>query len=193
MIVIKLGGSLYSSLYLKEWVDGLASIDKQIIIIVPGGGPFADQVRQAYHNWEIDEEMAHEMGVLSMQQYASLIFSINKNISRIDSISSLCSNNKSNIMVWFPYKDVMELCSYPKSWDVTSDSISLWLANEIGAKKLCLVKSAEIDGLSPNQIINSNIVDEYFPNIIDNFNGKTFFYNANAIKKFISDIACGKF
>lgn len=192
MIVVKLGGSLYSSPYLKEWVNELTSINSQTVIIVPGGGPFANQVRQAYSDWEINEEIAHEMAVLSMQQYALLISSLNEKISRLDSVNSLPSHNEPNTMVWFPYKDVMEKCNYPKSWQVTSDSLSFWLADAVAANRLCLVKSAEMNLMSCEQLMSSSIVDEYFPVIANNFARDIVFYPANAAQQFVGDVNSGK-
>jgi aspartokinase-like uncharacterized kinase len=48
MQVVKIGGSLYDTPELKKWLKQLAKAAKDdSIIIVPGGGPFADTVRDA--------------------------------------------------------------------------------------------------------------------------------------------------
>ena len=52
MLVVKLGGSLYGSQYVSQWLHQLAQLKTQKVVIVPGGGPFADCVRdadQAHH------------------------------------------------------------------------------------------------------------------------------------------------
>ena len=89
MIIVKVGGSLYASPYLKQWCDQLASIHQQPIIIVPGGGPFADQVRDVDQQWNLSEVVAHNMAVMGMQQFGLLISAINKNIEPLDTIKKI--------------------------------------------------------------------------------------------------------
>ena len=71
MIVIKLGGSLA---YSKTLIDCLNKIQQRYqgraVIIVPGGGAFADQVRRAQQHWQFDDITAHHMAILAMQQMA---------------------------------------------------------------------------------------------------------------------------
>ena len=189
MIVIKLGGSLYGNVLLKEWVSCLASIDNYTIIIVPGGGPFADQVRNASKDWDIDNVTSHNMAVLAMQQYAYLISSLNSKITALTSIDIL--NDNYNTYIWHPYLDVINKCEYPKSWKVTSDSIALWLAKEISAQQLILVKSANIDGMSNAKIIHSDIVDKNFPLACPQYQGELTFYNAAQLTDFINNLNYG--
>ena len=63
MIVIKLGGSLTHS---KALINCLNKIELRYqgraVIIVPGGGAFADQVRLAQQQWQFDEVTAHHNG-----------------------------------------------------------------------------------------------------------------------------------
>ena len=49
-----------------------------------------------------------------------------------------------SIIIWSP--DIHELNSakVEASWDITSDSLAAWLANQLMASELILVKSAEI-------------------------------------------------
>ena len=42
------------------------------MVIVPGGGAFADQVRLAQQHWQFDDKTAHSMAILAMQQMALL-------------------------------------------------------------------------------------------------------------------------
>ena len=189
MIVVKLGGSLYSSAYLKEWIDALVTIEHQKIIIVPGGGPFANVVRTAYEDWHIDEQSSHDMAILAMQQYGILISSLNEQTVLINSVDLLEDNLKlKKVMIWLPNKDVSERCSYDSSWEVTSDSLSAWLANTVDAKKLCLIKSAKITNSDIDELISLDIVDPYFSKAVNNFRGEVSFYSADQLNNFISDI-----
>lgn len=183
MIVLKLGGSLYSNPLLKEWVNNLASIDNQTIVIVPGGGPFADQVRKASGDWVIDDDSAHEMAVLAMQQYACLINHIDNRIVRLTSIEYFKDNNQTYI--WHPYHDVTAKCDYPKNWQTTSDSISLWLAKILSAKQLVLIKSAHVEGMQIQEVIKAGIVDDYFLHARKIYEGDILFYHASQLKDFL--------
>lgn len=74
MIVIKIGGSLIQSA--RELVRVLhryASDEEEHILIVPGGGVFADTVRTASDKYGISDEAAHWMAVLAMDQYGQYL------------------------------------------------------------------------------------------------------------------------
>ena len=191
MIVIKIGGSLYSSDYLKEWLNNLASVNSQKIIIVPGGGLFADQVRSAASEYNLSDEISHHMAVLAMQQYGYLLADLNKNITFLDSYANSLTNNQ--IYVWMPYKDVTHACDFPKNWQTTSDSLAVWLAKEMDAKHLCLIKSAELTEESSEQLINSEIVDDYFPVAVKEYPGFIHFFHASQSMHFLNQFEHGKF
>ena len=71
MIVIKLGGSLSQAETLVSCLDRLEQQYKdKPVVIVPGGGAFADQVRLAQGRWQFDDITAHRMAILAMQQMA---------------------------------------------------------------------------------------------------------------------------
>ena len=73
MIVVKLGGSLSQS---DALIKCLNSVEQRYagspVVIVPGGGAFADQVRIAQEHWQFNDETAHRMAILAMQQMALL-------------------------------------------------------------------------------------------------------------------------
>jgi Amino acid kinase family len=59
-IVVKLGGSFAFSEHLRKWVEALAACVGRVVI-VPGGGPFADAVRLAQTRMGFDDRAAHQM------------------------------------------------------------------------------------------------------------------------------------
>ena len=184
MIIVKIGGSLYNSPYLKEWLNQLTCLDGQQIVIVPGGGPFADQVRKASEKWNIDDISAHHMAVLAMQQYAFLLSSINSNLELLYSYKDI-TNQK--LMVWLPYRDVSNECDYPKNWQTTSDSLAVWLTCQLSAQNMSIVKSAEVESKIYNKNIHSHLIDEYFSHATINFTGEIKFYHSSQAKQFICD------
>ena len=189
MIVIKIGGSLYSSDHLKEWCDQLANI-QQPIIIVPGGGPFTDQVREADNKWKLSDSTAHYMAVMGMQQFGCLLININNKLLPLESVNNYFTDESH---VWMPYQDILKECIYPKNWQTTSDSLAVWLACKLSASHLCLVKSAQIDSYSIDQIVSSELVDNYFSVAAKSYAGKIHFYHASQSNDFITNIHNGKF
>jgi dihydroneopterin aldolase len=141
--VVKLGGSFALSPHLREWIAAIATRAGRIVI-VPGGGPFADVVRIAQAPMGFDDRAAHRMGLLAMEQYGHAIASLDEWLSPADSLESIHRNlADGKVPVWLPAGMVSADASIPPSWDVTSDSLAAWLAGKIGAKRLVLVKHVE--------------------------------------------------
>ena len=73
MWVVKIGGSLSHDPALREWLTRLWEVGGGRVVIVPGGGDFADAVRQYQQEWHFDDLAAHNMCLLAMAQYAILM------------------------------------------------------------------------------------------------------------------------
>lgn len=73
--IIKIGGSLYYRPELKRVLAHAAGLVKapHSAVIVPGGGPFADQVRRAQQRWLFADKTAHDMALLAMRQYGLML------------------------------------------------------------------------------------------------------------------------
>ena len=67
MWIIKLGGSLLSSGSLKEWLSIIVEFGAGKLVIVPGGGIFADQVRNAQQKYKFDDKTAHQIYIFDVQ------------------------------------------------------------------------------------------------------------------------------
>lgn len=194
MIIVKIGGSLYSSPQLKEWIDQLTLVDGNTIVIVPGGGTFADQVRDAANQWDLSEQCSHHMAVLAMQQFAFLLAGLNVDLHLVETCKDIQSaNNKGRTMVWLPYKEVSNSCDYPKNWQVTSDSLAIWLASKLSATHMCLVKSAQIDGFTHEELLASGVVDNYFTTAMNDYSGHVHFYHVSEATNFMEDLKYDRF
>ncbi len=163
--VIKLGGSLLKSGYLR---DCLARIEQAYqgsrLVIVPGGGVFADQVRMVQQDWHFDDSTAHEMALLAMQQMALLFKSVQPSFVIADTVSAILKPSVLNkVVIWSPCINELNQSGVPASWDISSDSLAVWLAAQLSADELILVKSVEIDPLlSVAQLSERHIVDKAF-------------------------------
>jgi 5-(aminomethyl)-3-furanmethanol phosphate kinase len=154
--VIKLGGSLLGRQgALEEVIPHLESAAARggSVVIVPGGGPFADIVRRLDHEIGLTEDAAHWMAILGMDQYAQLLVSRIAGARLVVEPSEIAPAHQSALLpVLAPYKWLQRADKLPHSWEVTSDSIAAWVAGELGARRLILVKpvigeiSALVDG-----------------------------------------------
>ena len=68
LTVIKLGGSHAFAPHLQDWIEAIADCAGRVVV-VPGGGPFADAVRDAQPKMGFDDGAAHHMALLAMEQY----------------------------------------------------------------------------------------------------------------------------
>ena len=71
-LVVKIGGSLVETGRLREILAIVARAQRPTVI-VPGGGPFADAVRNAQAEFGFSDEAAHRMAILAMHQTALLM------------------------------------------------------------------------------------------------------------------------
>ena len=166
--IVKLGGSLASSALLPKWLDALADCAGRVIV-VPGGGPFADAVRVAQPLMGFDEDAAHRMAVLAMEQYAYALASLHEKLKLASSVAAMRRMLRDRMVpVWLPARLVLGAPDIPSSWDVTSDSLAAWLAGKIGAKRLVLVKHGEFgDGaVSAATLAAQGAVDAAFPGFL---------------------------
>ncbi|MCK4960056.1 MAG: amino acid kinase [Planctomycetes bacterium] len=174
--MIKLGGSLMP--YAKKLLFALLSementgfqtdggLQEQIAI-VPGGGVFADTVREVYDKYHdshechrscksddgcgLTQEAAHNMAILAMEQYGHFLSGIS-GIPLCDSVNDGC---KLPIHIILPAQMLSEKCEencgedagMPHTWDTTSDAIATWIAHRYNA---LMIKATDVDGIMHN-------------------------------------------
>jgi dihydroneopterin aldolase len=166
--VIKLGGSFAFSPDLKDWIVAIARCAGRVVI-VPGGGPFADLVRAAQPQMGFDDRAAHRMGLLAMEQYGCAIKSLHERLSLADSLDSIRRGLADDqVPVWLPTQMALGAVDIPQSWDVTSDSLAAWFAGKIGAERLLLVKHVEgtEKTVRAGDLVARNTVDKAFEQFV---------------------------
>jgi 5-(aminomethyl)-3-furanmethanol phosphate kinase len=168
MWVIKIGGSLLGAEELVNWLKIIALYGDGKVIIVPGGGVFADAVRSAHQISNVSDKCAHELAVKSMDQFASVLADIEPSLAKARNELELAERGwQHRGIVWQPSEMVLADSDIPHSWDVTSDSIAAWLAHRIHADKLILLKSARPKSDSSlEDLIEQNFVDKALPNYL---------------------------
>jgi dihydroneopterin aldolase len=135
------------------------------LVLVPGGGPFADAVREAQPKMGFDKAAAHHMALLAMEQYGRALVSLNETLvlaSSVAAIGRLLSARK--IPVWAPTRMVLAQPGIPTSWDVTSDSLAAWLARRLRAQRLLLIKHLDPPGdpVLAEDLVRQGIIDRAF-------------------------------
>jgi len=141
-VVIKLGGSLYphAASIIKVIKDS-----KRPCLIVPGGGAGADIIRAQ----DLSDEAAHWMAILAMEQYGWYLSECGIPVQQPHSNSLMIPTDQHILL---PYQYLREIDSLPDalphSWDVTSDSISLFFAHRLSLPLLILksIDRIAIDG-----------------------------------------------
>lgn len=159
LTVVKLGGAL---------VHRPGAIDRatralesavargESLVVVPGGGPFADIVRAMDSSLSLGDDAAHWMAILGMAQYAHLIASRMARVRLVEHPERIARALAERVLpVLSPYRWLVEEDPLPHSWNVTSDSIAAWVAGRLGAHRLLLVKPVVGE--------TAGLVDAYFP------------------------------
>src|SRR5688500_1357341 len=121
--VVKLGGSLLAHpAHLRTALDATArcaAIER--IVVVPGGGPFADAVRGMDATLRLSADAAHWMAILAMDQYAHLVVDQMKGGLLVEDATAIgAALAASAIPVLTPSRWLQRVDPLPHSWGVTS-------------------------------------------------------------------------
>ena len=165
LTIIKLGGSQALAVELGFWLAAIAE-RSGAVVLVPGGGLFADAVRTAQGQIGFGDPAAHHMALLAMEQFGCALTSLNAKFVLAASASTIQNQlSRGLVPVWAASEMVLSAPEIPCSWDVTSDSLSAWLAGRIGAERLVLLKSVKppADPISAAELVARGIVDAAFP------------------------------
>ncbi|WP_135606049.1 amino acid kinase [Methanococcoides sp. NM1] len=175
-VVLKIGGSLIEQAedLLKAVTEHIASTGSKVkIVVVPGGGIFANGIREASRAHSIGDEAAHWMAVAAMEQYAYLLMDKSR-VPLIDDTDDV----PEGISILLPYQLLKTTDELEHSWDVTSDTIAAWVAHRIDA---ILVKATDVDGvLNEGELIEEitakelesmgeTCTDRILPHILDKY------------------------
>ena len=157
--VVKLGGSLLAhTQQLDAVLQTIALVSRERgLLVVPGGGPFADAVREVDRRIGLPDTTAHWMAVLAMDQYGHVLVSRLRGSVMVSVPREVTAALENNLLpVLAPSRWLREVDPLPHSWDVTSDSISAWIDGALGAARLVLVKP------NADAVHGVELVDPYF-------------------------------
>jgi len=186
MIVLKLGGSLLSKPILQEWLMLAVEQGKGQIVIVPGGGVFADQVRQTQQQWNYNDVIAHRMAILAMHQVALLFQGLAAELVLIDKIENILPTLQMHkVVVWLPLITELNALNIPATWDVTSDTLAAYLGQQLAATQVILVKSAQLTSSdNMQQWTEKGLVDKSFATTVSRLDIAVECLQSNQLSKF---------
>ena len=146
LVVVKVGGGLSATPGALETVARALgnAARRHRLLVVPGGGPFADAVRAFDRHQGLSADAAHWMAILAMDQYAHVL------AQRIDrgvlveepgGIGAAVGAGRPAVLA--PYRWMRSADVLPHSWDATSDSVAAFIAGALDAARLVLVKPGD--------------------------------------------------
>ncbi len=156
--VVKVGGGLLGQAGAFELViEALTAFRRgRRILVLPGGGPFADAVRQMFKRAKIGDDAAHWMAVLGMDQYAHALAARLPDAALVDGEGGIAAAvQAARLPVLAPYRWLRAADPLPHSWEITSDSIAAWLAGEVRARRVVLIKPAHAE---PAKLVDSSFL-----------------------------------
>ena len=146
-VVVKIGGGLLGVPGALEAVCArvAAMADREAVVVVPGGGLFADLVRELDRDLSLSADAAHWRAILAMDQYAHLLAErIEGSILGEESGAVMDALAAGRAAVLAPSRWLRAADPLPHSWDATSDSVAAFVAGALDARRLVLVKPANV-------------------------------------------------
>lgn len=169
LTVIKLGGSLFDLPDLEgrvRWL--LRNLAPGAVWIVPGGGPFADAVRQLDARRRMPSEVSHRLALRGMSLAAEFLAATLSDATLHPRLPDAERSRGTGRPAILDVAEMPELNALPASWDVTSDSIAARIAALSDAAELVLAKSVDLPTPAPDyeEACRQGLVDRAFPSVI---------------------------
>ena len=173
--VVKIGGNPADWEMLPNWLDLLARAARPVVI-VPGGGQFAGAVRDEQELWRFHDAIAHRMAILAMDQYGLMLHGICPSLHLADEEIRLRAHIRAGLpTICLLTGLVLHRPEVVENWDVASDSMAAWLAAQLHAETLVLVKSVSCHSgtIDAVELARDGVVDAAFPLWRSRFTGET--------------------
>ena len=158
LTVVKVGGGLSAAPGALAAVGAALSTAgrRHRLVVVPGGGPFAEAVRTFGRREPLSADAAHWMAMLGMDQYAHVLAERIAGAALVEEPGGLPAVlGETGVAVLAPYRWLRAADVLPHTWDATSDSVAAFVAGALDAERLVLVKPASGDS-------TAGMVDSYF-------------------------------
>lgn len=211
--VIKVGGSLAADpAVLRALCLELGRVATMgcRVVVVPGGGEFADMVRNVDRRFGLGSSVSHRMAVLGMDQFGLLLSDLIPGCRLASSFGVACGlAGSGRAVVLLPSKLVFRARSLVSSWDVTSDSIAAYVAGRLSVSKFVLVTDVDgvfsgdpkmdadaelLEEVSASGLLELGVrtsVDRFLPQVVLKFGLECFVVNGRFPER-VSEVLAGK-
>ncbi len=139
--VVKIGGSLFPH-HAKRLLGELVG---ENVIVVCGGGVFANKIRDYDLEFRFSDTASHESAILCMDIMGILLADLVDGAQATYTIRGAYRiKEDGKVPVILPSRILHYINSLPHSWDVTSDSIAFYISKILDAK---LLIATDVDGI----------------------------------------------
>jgi len=172
-LVVKLGGSHLGAPSLLAWLSVIAA--SAPLLLVPGGGAFADTVRAMQPRLGFSDRAAHDMSLLAMNQFGRLLCDLQPGLKLTGGFGDIeATIAAKQIAVLAPWPMLVEEPTLPASWDVTSDSLALWFARHYRSNLLIVKRARPSGDLALEKLSASSFLDRAFLRLSEGYSGAFF-------------------
>ncbi len=173
--VLKIGGSLATQpSKLRSLCDVLSKLSQNFhLLVVPGGGEFADVIREIDARFSLSCWASHRMSILGQDQYGLML----KDLITDSVVTDKLPDGElplGEVHIFLPSRLFFEEDPLENSWDVTSDSISAYIAARIKADKVLFV--TDVDGIfteNPKLQSHAQLIKEISPQELLSYRNRT--------------------
>jgi 5-(aminomethyl)-3-furanmethanol phosphate kinase len=143
-LVVKIGGGLLRDGGLdalrRACNEAAEHARSRPVLVVPGGGPFADAVRTVDRDGELGDRLAHRLALAAMDQLGMVLHELLPSAEPIDDLRA-----PAGLGLLLAASAFAGRSEIPETWAVTSDSLAVLAAGAIGAAQAILLKA--VDGV----------------------------------------------
>jgi aspartokinase-like uncharacterized kinase len=163
--VIKIGGSVFAGCRgsVQPLFKSISALGRYFrLVVVPGGGSFADEVRETCKDFNLSDSTAHWMAILAVNQMAFMINQFLEGSRVVLDVSDARRATKGHrVPIFAPFRLMFNRDPLPHTWDVTSDTIAAYIAKSMRTRQLILLK--DVDGLysdDPKKVKDATFVEK---------------------------------
>ncbi len=203
--VLKIGGSLFpkEAIDLCEFIVNQTDLGAEILIVC-GGGEFANKVRNYNDLLGFSNTANHRSAIMCMDIIGTLLADKVEGLESVNSLEdALKVAEHGKIPVLNSYTMIEDHDPLEHSWRVTSDSIALYISNLLKAK---LLIATDVDGIYTHDPINDGAklidiisakkllnfgetsVDEFLPELLIRYQSECYVVNGKYPERILSII-----
>ncbi len=139
--VVKVGGSLCEPTLLPDLIDWLdAAWHAGPLLVVCGGGRYADTVRIEQQRLGLSDLTAHRQALLCMEQTA---WALQQAWQQRHQRAPVVRSDLAPDTLWTPRALLPDHLQVAADWQMTSDSLAAWVAGQAGACALTVLKALD--------------------------------------------------